>query len=117
MAERLQPEREQPDPKTADGVYLTSIHSSKGLEFPAVILCGLHKRIDQRDASGTVLVGRELGIGLKVTDETRHISSPTLHSVAVARSMKHEKISETVRLLYVGMTRAKKRLILMGAGS
>jgi len=117
MAERLQPEREQPDPKTADGVYLTTIHSSKGLEFPAVILCGLHKRIDQRDASGTVLVGRELGIGLKVTDETRHISSPTLHSVAVARSMKHEKISETVRLLYVGMTRAKKRLILMGTGS
>lgn len=118
MAERMQSEREaQPDPKTADGVYLTTIHRSKGLEFPAVILCGLHKVIDQRDAKGSVLVGRELGIGLKAIDETAHIKRPTLHSVAVARGMKHEKISETVRLLYVGMTRAVRRLVLLGAGS
>jgi ATP-dependent helicase/nuclease subunit A len=117
MAERLQPEREQPDPKTADGVYLTSIHSSKGLEFPAVILCGLHKPIYQSDAKGPVLVGRELGIGLHLIDEESHIKRPTLHSLAVTRSIRHEKISEMIRLLYVGMTRAKKRLILLGAGS
>ncbi len=117
MAERMQPEREQPDPKTADGVYLTSIHSSKGLEFPAVILCGLHKPINQKDASGQVLVGRELGIALKIKDVSNHIIRPTLHSLAVTRSIRHEKISEMIRLLYVGMTRAKKRLILLGAGS
>jgi ATP-dependent helicase/nuclease subunit A len=106
----------QPDPKTSDGVYLTTIHRSKGLEFPVVILCGLHKVIDQRDAKGTVLVGRSLGIGLCDIDETTHIKKPTLHSRAVARGMKREKISETVRLLYVGMTRAITRLVLLGAG-
>lgn len=117
MADRLQTGREaQPDPKAADGVYLTTIHRSKGLEFPVVILCGLHKAIDQRDARGAVLVGRSLGIGLCDIDEAAHIKRPTLHSVAVARGMKREKISETVRLLYVGMTRAVKRLVLLGAG-
>lgn len=118
MADRIRTGREsQPDPKTADGVYLTTIHRSKGLEFPAVILCGLHKNIDQRDARGMVLVGRDLGIGLSDVDEAAHIKKPTLHSTAVARGMKREKISETVRLLYVGMTRAIKRLVLLGAGS
>jgi ATP-dependent helicase/nuclease subunit A len=118
MADRMQGQREaQPDPKTADGVYLTTIHRSKGLEFPVVILCGMHKAIDQRDAKGVVLVGRDLGIGLCDIDETAHIKKPTLHSAAVARGMKREKISETVRLLYVGMTRAVKRLVLLGAGS
>ncbi len=118
MADRLQTGREaQPDPKAADGVYLTTIHRSKGLEFPVVILCGLHKAIDQRDARGAVLVGRSLGIGLCDIDEAAHIKRPTLHSMAVARGMKREKISETVRLLYVGMTRAVKRLVLLGAGS
>jgi ATP-dependent helicase/nuclease subunit A len=118
MADRMRAGREaQPDPKTADGVYLTTIHRSKGLEFPVVILCGLHKVIDQRDAKGAVLVGRSLGIGLRDIDETTHIKRPTLHSVAVARGMKREKISETVRLLYVGMTRAIRRLVLLGAGS
>ena len=118
MADRIRTGREsQPDPKTADGVYLTTIHRSKGLEFPVVILCGLHKNIDQRDARGMVLVGRELGIGMSDVDEEAHIKKPTLHSAAVARGMKREKISETVRLLYVGMTRAIKRLVLLGAGS
>ncbi len=118
MADRMRAGREsQPDPKTADGVYLTTIHRSKGLEFPVVILCGLHKNIDQRDARGMVLVGRDLGIGLNDVDEEAHIKRPTLHSAAVARVMKREKISETVRLLYVGMTRAIKRLVLLGAGS
>lgn len=118
VADRLSSSREaQQSPKDAGGVYLTTIHKSKGLEFRAVLLCGLHKVIDQRDASGAVLVGRGLGLALDVMDEQTHIKSPTLHKLSVARGLKREKISETVRLLYVGMTRAIKHLILLGTGS
>ncbi len=117
IAERLTTGREtQQNPKDAGGVYLTTIHKSKGLEFRAVILAGMHKKIDQRDVSGSVLVGRSLGLALDVLDESTHIKSPTLHKLAVARSLKREKISETVRLLYVGMTRAIEQLVLLGAG-
>jgi len=118
IAERLTTGREtQQNPKDAGGVYLTTIHKSKGLEFRAVILAGMHKKIDQRDVSGSVLVGRSLGLALDVLDESTHIKSPTLHKLAVARSLKREKISETVRLLYVGMTRAIEQLVLLGAGA
>ena len=118
VSDRLCATREvQQSPKDADGVYLTTVHKSKGLEFPAVILSGLHKVIDQRDTKGSVLVGRSLGLALDVMDEQTHTRQRTLHSMAVARGLAREKTSETVRLLYVGMTRAIERLIMVGAGS
>ncbi len=106
----------QQNPAGSDGVYLTTIHKSKGLEFRAVILSGLHKKIDQRDTYGSVLVGRGLGLALDSLDEAAHIRKPTLHRLAVAQGLRREKIAETVRLLYVGMTRAIERLIILGAG-
>lgn len=117
VADRLGRAKEtQQNPAEADGVYLTTIHKSKGLEFRAVILSGLHKKIDQRDTHGSVLVGRGLGLALDILDEAAHIRKPTLHRLAVARGLRREKISETVRLLYVGMTRAIERLVILGAG-
>ncbi len=117
VAERLGRAKEtQQNPVESDGVYLTTIHKSKGLEFRAVILSGLHKKIDQRDTHGSVLVGRSLGLALDILDESAHIRKPTLHRLAVARGLRREKISETVRLLYVGMTRAIERLVILGAG-
>ena len=106
----------QQNPAGSGGVYLTTIHKSKGLEFRAVILSGLHKKIDQRDTYGSVLVGRALGLALDNLDEATHIRKPTLHRLAVAQGLRREKISETVRLLYVGMTRAIERLVILGAG-
>ncbi len=118
VADRICTKREtQQSPADADGVYLTTIHKSKGLEFRAVILSGLHKVIDQRDTKGAVLVGRDLGLALDILDEKLFLRIPTFHRMAVARSIAREKISETVRLLYVGMTRAIERLILLGAGT
>ena len=103
-------------PGEKDAVYLTTIHKSKGLEFPAVILSGMHKKIYTRDTGGKVLVGRELGLALDVLDAAAHTRRPTFHKTAVARRVLHEKISETVRLLYVGMTRAIAHLAIVGAG-
>ncbi len=118
VADRLGRAKEtQQNPAETDGVYLTTIHKSKGLEFRAVILSGLHKKIDQRDTYGSVLVGRGLGLALDILDEATHIRKPTLHRLAVGRGLRREKISETVRLLYVGMTRAIERLVILGAGS
>lgn len=97
-----------------DAVFFTTIHKSKGLEFPAVILSGMHKRINQTDASSSVLVGRDLGLALDISNTDTHIKTQTLHKKIVASAMRREKICETVRLLYVGMTRAKQTLIICG---
>ncbi len=108
--------KQQQKPGDVDAVYLTTIHKSKGLEFPAVILSGMHKMINQRDTSGPVLVGRELGLALDIIDEKARVRTPTLHRHLAARGMRRETISETIRLLYVGMTRASARLAILGAG-
>lgn len=97
-----------------NAVFFTTIHKSKGLEFPAVILTGMHKRINQQDTQSAVLVGRSLGLALDISDTASHIKQPTLHKKAIASAMREEKICETVRLLYVGMTRAQTRLIICG---
>lgn len=116
IAEKISSKQQQ-KPGGTDAVYLTTIHKSKGLEFPAVILSGMHKTINKRDAAGPVLVGRGLGLALDIADEKSRVRKPTLHKAAVARGMKRETISETIRLLYVGMTRAAKRLAVLGAGT
>ncbi len=116
IARRIGAAKQQLRPGETDAVYLTTIHKSKGLEFPVVILSGMHKNIDQRDSRGAVLVGRSLGLALDIINENSRVRTQTLHRLAVQRRMREEVISETVRLLYVGMTRAGKRLILTGAG-
>lgn len=116
MAEHIASGKDVQPQQGADAVCLMTIHKSKGLEFRAVILSGMHKKINKKDASGSVLVGRALGLGLDAVDAASRVRRHTWHQQAVARAMKREKISETVRLLYVGMTRAIERLVIVGAG-
>lgn len=116
IAEHIAGGREAQPQQGAEAVCMTTIHKSKGLEFRAVILSGMHKKINKGDAAGSVLVGRSLGLALDAVDAQRRVRTHTWHRQAVARAMKREKISETVRLLYVGMTRAIERLIIVGAG-
>ncbi|MGI5849698.1 MAG: UvrD-helicase domain-containing protein [Christensenellales bacterium] len=117
IADKISVAKQQQKPGERDAVYLTTFHKAKGLEFPVVILSGMHKTINQRDASGAVLIGRKLGLALDTLNKDTHVRQQTLHRQAVARQMRRETISETVRLLYVGMTRAVKRLAIFGAGT
>ena len=115
VADRIMSNLETSTTVDTDSVFFTTIHKSKGLEFPAVILSGMQKRINQSDAQNAVLIGRKLGLALDISDTETHIKTPTLHKKIVSEEMRNEKICETVRLLYVGMTRAKERLIICGA--
>lgn len=96
-----------------DAVKLMSIHKSKGLEFPIVILADTAKRFNNRDAAKPLLMHTELGVGAKVTDLKRRIEYPTLARLAVAKKLTMEMKSEELRVLYVAMTRARERLIVV----
>jgi ATP-dependent helicase/nuclease subunit A len=97
-------------------VHILSIHKSKGLEFPVVFLSDLSHQFNKRDLSGPVLVHPELGLGPKITDLRRKVEYPGLARAAVALRLEREGLSEELRVLYVGMTRARERLFLT-AGS
>ena len=100
------------DAASDDAVRIMSIHKSKGLEFPVVILSGLSKDFNQEDARGQVLGDRTLGIGISNTDPVSRVRYPTIAKNAIARKMVADSVSEELRVLYVAMTRARDRLIM-----
>ena len=95
-------------------VRIMSIHKSKGLEFPIVILAGAHKSINFMDATAPVLVDQNLGIAVDYVDLERRTKTPTIIKGAMARRIVRESIAEEERLLYVAMTRAREKLIITG---
>ena len=98
---------------SADGcIQITSIHKSKGLEYPVVFLCGLSRNFNMQSANGTILCDPELGLGLSCVDNSTRIRYPSIANRAISRKTKADSISEELRVLYVAMTRPKDRLIM-----
>ena len=95
------------------GVRIMSIHKSKGLEFPIVFLCDLQKKFNDMDLKKPVLVHPVLGLGTERVDPQRRIRYDTVGRTAVAMQLKRENRSEEMRILYVAMTRAKEKLIMV----
>ena len=102
-----------PAPKEAAGVRILSIHRSKGLEYPVVFLCGLGKRFNTTDLNKPVLYHQKYGLGAKGVDRETMIQFNTSARTGVALALKREMLAEEMRLLYVAMTRAKEKLILI----
>jgi len=98
-----------------DVVRIMSIHRAKGLEFPIVILAGLGKAFNKQDLNKTVLVHRELGLGLQVVDLASRVVYPTLARRAIRARLESEALAEEMRTLYVGLTRAREKLVLIGS--
>lgn len=96
-------------------VRIMSIHKSKGLEFPVVILSAVGKNFNLRDISKSVLFHHDLGIGPDYVNFKRRISYPTIFKNAIKKKIKLESLSEEMRILYVALTRAKEKLIITGA--
>ena len=97
-----------------DVIRIMSIHKSKGLEFPVVILAGTGKQFNMQDLNGEILLDQDLGIGPQYIDYKRHIKFKTLPKRAIYIKSKKEAISEEMRVLYVALTRAKEKLIIVG---
>ena len=98
---------------SSSGVQIMSIHKSKGLEFPVVILADLHKSFNQEDFKRPVLVHPRLGLGCERVELERKIRYDTVSRKAIALQLRREALAEEMRVLYVAMTRAKEKLILV----
>lgn len=97
-----------------DVVRIMSIHKSKGLEFPVVMLCETGKNFNMMDLSRTILVHQDLGFGPDFVDIKRRITYPTILKQVLKKKIKFETLSEEMRILYVAMTRAKEKLVITG---
>ncbi len=94
----------------ADGVQFMSIHKSKGLEFPYVIIADCSKGFNKRDSYSSLTLARETGLGLKIRDDDKFTKYHTVSSAATEKAILFGSASEELRVLYVAMTRAKEHL-------
>ena len=112
-----------------DAIEFMSIHGSKGLEFPYVFILNIDQQFNEKDAKSEVILSRKNGLGLKYVarvatnakeeyiPSTIKLSIPSLSYTQNEEELQLASYSELMRLLYVAMTRAEKKLYLVGKGS
>ncbi|UOQ43481.1 helicase-exonuclease AddAB subunit AddA [Halobacillus salinarum] len=97
-----------------DVVRIMTIHKSKGLEFPVVILGAIDKQFNMMDLKERYLLHKDYGIGTRYIDPEKRIMFPTLAYQAIKQVKKRELLAEEMRVLYVALTRAKEKLVMVG---
>jgi ATP-dependent helicase/nuclease subunit A len=98
-----------------DVVRIISIHKSKGLEYPVVFVAGLGRQFNMMDLRRQDLIHKTLGLGLPVVDTKKRLMYPTVIQQAIKIKLRQEMMAEEMRVLYVAMTRAREKLILVGS--
>ena len=99
--------------RASGGVRIMSVHKSKGLEFPVVVLADLNRSFNRQDLDRPVLVHPQLGVGAERVEIERRIRYDTVSKSALALTLEREAKAEELRILYVAMTRAQEKLIMV----
>ncbi len=100
--------------ESADVVRVMSIHKSKGLEFPITIVGGMGQSYQMRDKQQMILIDNDMGLGMDYINIKERSKNKTLRKNVIALKMEQEILAEEQRILYVAMTRAKEKLIMVG---
>lgn len=96
-------------------VRIMTMHKSKGLQFPIVFLPDLASNFSGKRTSPNLRMDAQTGLALMQIDPKARMKSEGFGLNALKIKKDREELAEEARLLYVGMTRAKERLILIGA--
>lgn len=97
-----------------DVIRIMTIHKSKGLEFPVVLVAGLGKKFRLSGESSHLDIHKDLGISLSLVDQNRKYFRKTLIQTMIRRKERMTDMEEEIRILYVAFTRAMDKLILLG---
>lgn len=95
-----------------DIVRIISIHRSKGLEYPVVILADCARSFNREDRKESVMMDPELGLASDYVDINERIRYPGPKRSVLRERELRESLSEELRILYVAMTRAREKLII-----
>lgn len=97
-----------------DVVRIMTIHKSKGLEFPFVIVAGMGNQLNYSSGTKGFQFDNELGIALAYVNPDEHYWRRTLMQKKITAKIREDEYQEQLRVLYVAMTRAREKLYLIG---
>lgn len=99
----------------SDTVRIMTIHKSKGLEFPIVFVAGMARQFSTQDVKGSIVIHPEWGVGIDTIDLEKRTKVPTILKKVIQEEITRDNLGEELRVLYVALTRAKEKLIMVGA--
>ena len=97
-----------------DVIRISTIHKSKGLEYPFVITGGLGHRFKYDNNEKAFSFDSDIGVSLPYIDPARRYWRSTIVQRAINSKSRRDSYYEELRILYVAMTRARNKLILVG---
>ena len=97
-----------------DSVLLTTIHNSKGLEYPIVFIIGCDQSLSKAGQHGELEINERFGLAVKYYDAQNNEELVTARMRAIADSEAEKDFIEEIMIFYVALTRAKNRLYLFG---
>ena len=100
--------------KNRDAVKVMTIHKSKGLEFPIVFIPNLDAQFNKDELKQPFLYNSHIGAGIYYYDTKNYVKKDSLGRILVKNYIDRERNMEQIRLFYVALTRAKKKLYLLG---
>jgi ATP-dependent helicase/nuclease subunit A len=106
---------ESPEMAPDNAVKITSIHKSKGLEFPVVILAELNTQFNMKDCFEDIIADADLGLAMRIIINQSNTKSDSLAHQVISEQKTLTNLAEEMRILYVAATRARERLILVGS--
>ena len=98
----------------ADVVRIMTMHKSKGLEFPFVIVAGMGVQGQSNTMSKGLMFDSDIGLGISYVNREEKFWRPTLMQRVINHKQQTEEYQESLRVLYVALTRAREKLILVG---
>ena len=107
------PSASSTDVDSLNGVRVLSVHKSKGLEYPFCFLAGTAKKFNKRDLRSDVLIDNVAGLGIRRKSGVCRYS--TLPRLAVEIEIERNEVAEELRILYVALTRAREKLMVIGS--
>ena len=96
----------------ASGVTITSIHKSKGLEYPVCFFSECGKERNKKDERQSLMFDKELGLSMRLPDPGGLVMCGNPIRDAVSAKLARDSAMEEMRVMYVAMTRARERLIV-----
>ena len=97
-----------------DNVLITTIHKSKGLEYPVVFLCETGRNFNFADIRSSFMINEDLGICFPYRNEKYMVKYDSIPMMIFKEYEKSKLLSEELRVLYVALTRAKEKIIITG---